>query len=558
MTALALATRLTRNWRRSIKPTRPTGPAILDLVHNLYGRTAASEVVNQNTALNFSAVYAAVNLISDSMKTLPFSVYQRTSEKGKKALPRHPAYKVLHSEPNPETKPGQFKKFLQASVLLWGNGYAEIERTGRHEPFALWQIHPSRVTLDRNVRNVLVYRVIDDNGMAVEVAPDKMFHLIGFSTDGILGSSVIGFARESIGFALAAERHGAQFYGHNAQPGIALVHPGQLDEETHRRMRNSWRAQYGPGGDRHGVAVLEEGLDIKTFGMPHADAQFLESRVFQVDEIARWFKVPPHKLAEMSKATFSNIEHQAIEYVIDTILPWAIEWEEEANRKLLLPSERPRRFVKLQVNALMRGDAKARSEFYKAMMMMGPFSINDVLALEDMNPIGPAGEVHYVQTTLTNAETMIAEEEEKEEIEQPELPGEIPQAEVEEAATELVEQAIARLRRKEIKTIRTALKRRFEKHGKAAFAEWLESFYDEHGGELLETLQKPFRLMSVLKGLSDTETATALGKECDRIVTRGRGQLLAVIRDAACGTEAASILMRLDEWEHDNADSDTA
>ena len=478
-----------------------------------------------DAALNFSAVFAAVDLRGNSLKSLPWAVFERVSDKENKPARKHPVFKLLHTEPNPEVKPGGFKKYLLGCRDLWGNAYAEIERDRANRPIALWPIHPSRVEVSRRPDGSLFYGVANNNGRRVPIRAADMFHVMGYSIDGIQGLSVVGLARRSIGMGLAAEQHGETFYANNAQPGVVLQHPLVLSEPAQKRLRHSWREAYG-GTNRYGLFVAEEGMDVKTLGMPHTDAQFLETRTFQVVEIARWFNVPPHKLRELSRATFSNIEHQAIEYVTDSVLPETIEFEEEANRKLFNAAGRERFFTKLSTNALMRGDSKARGDFYKTMVAMGVLSINEVRALEEQNGIGKAGDAHFVPLNMTTAEALVEDAKEpKPETPAPQPPGapvEPETPDVGEDVDGIVEESIARVRRKERKRKKWAQ----QKYGGnlEGYVAWRAAFYDALELELIATAGDVMAVKFKLSGHSESAAKLAAQRQCADIVGKWRAE----------------------------------
>lgn len=567
-----IASALAHAFRLSTKPARQepysAGPGPFEIAASLAGETVTPE-----TALNFSAVYAAVNLISDSIKTLPFFVYKRLPNGGKKPVRDHPLYRLLHETPNSEQTPGQFKKFLQASALLWGNGYAYIEQNGIGRPTALWPVHPSRVEVRREDDNEIIYHVYNSDGTSLPVRSKWIYRLMGLSLDGVSAVSVIGLARTSVGFGLALDRHGAQFYGNNAQPGICLTHPGKVSDIAKKNMKESWRTAHGRHGEeRYGVTLLEEGVTVHTLGMPHEDAQYLETRVFQVDEIARWFKVPPHKLAEMSKATFSNIEHQAIEYVTDTILPWTIEWEEEANKKLLMQSERATHFTKVQLKGLLRGDAKARGEFYKLLVQNGLASPNQILALEDENPIGEQGDQYFMPMNMRTLASFLEEEleeEEQSEVIPPQVaPGqpqpstpEAPAPEapapsnVKAASQQIVAGVLRRLWREEKKAVKGATARYLTDDDVERFTHWARRWYMKHANETRRAIVAPLRLALLLNGADGAAIEAEVVRRCQSVIARRDG-LLGLLGNHKTGT-AALVVRQLEIWEAERADTQT-
>ncbi len=381
-----------------------------DRVADLFGGqpTASGASITEDTALNISAVYCAVTLISNSLKTLPWFVYRRLARGGRDLATDHPVYKLLHRSPNPETTPSRFKKLLASWVLLWGNGRAEIERDGYGQPVALWPIHPSRCVTKRNSAGDIVHEVYNEDGSMVTLDDEDVFHVQGFSKDGLTGISVIGLARETLGLAVAAEEYGARFFANDATPRAVLEHPSTLTEEASQRLRKSWHETYG-GANRHGVAILEEAMKLNVFGMPNEDAQFLQTRTFQVVEVARWFNIPPHKLKELSRATFSNIEHQSLEYGNDSVVPYAVDFEEEGDRKLFATGNQDL-FCEFLVDAMLRADTQARNRSYEIQRRNGVLNADEWRRKENMNPLpGGRGEIYIVPANMKSVDQLAAE-----------------------------------------------------------------------------------------------------------------------------------------------------
>lgn len=368
--------------------------------------TPAGVTVSEDVALTYSAVWACVRYITDSVAQLPWQVRRRT-DAGSELFELHPVYRLLHDRPSPEVSPFSFKQFLLQSALLWGNGYAEIARDRAGRPAMLFPIAPDRVRVDR-LEGELIYRISAIGSAAAEVVlPARdVFHLIGpYSLDGgITGLSPVAYAAKSIGLGLAMERFGATFFGNGAHPGGVLQHPGVLDDQAREQLRESLRSRYA-GPNANTTMILEEGMTWHQATIPPEDAQFLESRQFSVIEMCRWFGVPPHKIADLTNATYSNIEHQAIEVVTDTLMPWVLRLEQEADYKLLTARDSGV-YTKINVGGLLRGDSTARANYYRAMFSMGAMSPNDIRRLEDMNDID-AGDQYLVQVNLTTLQNVV-------------------------------------------------------------------------------------------------------------------------------------------------------
>ena len=366
-----------------------------------FGRPSAGINVNESTALNLSAVFCAVRVISESLAQLPFRVYENLNDYRIKR-PDHPLDLILHTQANSEICAYNFKETLTSNALLFGNGYAEIERNRAGNPVALWPLNPNYTKATRDSSGKIVYEVRGGEGGNVVVMPaSDVFHLKGLSFDGLVGYSPIALARESLSLSMALEQFGASFFGNGAALSGVLETPSALSDKAYDRLKETWDAFTGTK-NAHKTRILEEGLKYTQISVPPEDAQFLASRQFQVTEIARWFRVPPHKLYELSHATFSNIEHQSKEFIDDTLSPWAERWEQEAQMKLLAPEERGRIYTKMDFKRLLRGDATARSAYYNARFNNGSLSINEIRRLEDENGIGADGDLRVVPMNMVS------------------------------------------------------------------------------------------------------------------------------------------------------------
>jgi len=336
-------------------------------------------------------VWSAVGQISSTVASLPLKLYKRLPDGGKEPYAGHKLYELLHDNPNSEMTSFIFRETLQAHLLTWGNAYAEIERDGAGRPVALWPIPPDRVDPFRDSRDRLVYRVRGDKLGDMVIPASDMLHLPGLGFDGLKGYSVVHMARESLGLGLAAERFGGTFFGNGSTFGGFLSHPARLSPEARQNIEASLARHQGPTR-AHRILLLQENMSfVERKGVPPNDAQFLETRTFQIQEVARWFKISPYKLGDLSRATFSNIEHQAIEYYTDTIRPWLVRWEQELDRKLIAPLERRQQFTGFVIEGALRGDVASRYSAYAVGRQWGWLSADDVRSLENMNPL-PSGQ----------------------------------------------------------------------------------------------------------------------------------------------------------------------
>lgn len=348
-----------------------------------FGPTSSGKVVNEKSAMQTTAVYACVRILSETIASLPLHTYQKT-DKGKEKAVDHPLYHLLHDEPNPEMTSFVFRETLMGHLLLWGNAYAQVIRDGRGKVMTLYPLMPDKMTVHRSEGGELYYSYSKE-GKEHILRSFEVLHIPGLGFDGLLGHSPIAMAKNAIGMAIATEEYGANFFNNGANPGGVLEHPGILKDPE--RVRKSWNSVYAGSGNAHKVAVLEEGMSFKPIGIPPDQAQFLQTRKFQLNEIARIFRVPPHMIGDLEKSSFSNIEQQSLEFVKYTLTPWLSRWEMAMKKSLLSPSEKKDYFIKHNVEGLLRGDYKTRMEGYSIGIQNGFLSPNDVRALEDLNTI---------------------------------------------------------------------------------------------------------------------------------------------------------------------------
>jgi HK97 family phage portal protein len=369
-------------------------------------KNSAGVPVNEQTALTYAAFWAAVSIISSDVASLPLILYKRGQQGGKERHTSHKLYKILHDEPNPEMSSVTFRETLQGHALTWGNGYAEIQRDGANGVKALWPITPDRVTVYRDERTLEVrYRVAREGGGEVEIPARDMLHVPGFGFDGLTGYSVVGTARESLGLGIATERFGATFFGNGSTFGGVLQHPQVLGPEAEKSLRESIQGMHQGVERSHKFLVLEEGMTYQRLGIPPNDAQFLETRKFQIAEIARWFQIPPHKLGDLERATFSNIEEQNLDYYTATLRKWLVRWEQEINRKLISPLERNIQFAEHMIDGLLRGDISRRYSAYATGRQWGWLSVDDIRERENMNPLDDgSGKSYLVPSNMMPAD----------------------------------------------------------------------------------------------------------------------------------------------------------
>lgn len=374
-----------------------------------FGSTSAGKPVNEQTAMQMTAVYSCVRILSETLAGLPLHVYKYNDSGGKEKNLKHPLYKLLHDEPNPEMTSFAFRETLMSHLLLWGNAYAQIIRNARGEVISLYPLMPNKMTVDRDSSGRLFYlyqRGSEDaptlgRDNQVYLSPSDVLHIPGLGFDGLVGYSPIAMAKNAVGLAIATEEYGAKFFANGASPGGVLEHPGTIKDP--QKIKESWNAAYQGSSNAHRVAVLEEGMKYQPIGISPEQAQFLETRKFQINEIARIFRVPPHMLADLEKSSFSNIEQQSLEFVKYTLDPWVVRWEQSMCRALLMESEKPNVFIKFNVDGLLRGDYVSRMSGYATARQNGWMSANDIRELENLDriPESLGGDLYLINGAMT-------------------------------------------------------------------------------------------------------------------------------------------------------------
>jgi len=374
----------------------------------LFGPTTSGKTVNEFTAMQTTAVYSCVRILAEAVASLPLHVY-RYKENGKERVYNHHLYHILHNEPNTEMSSFVFRETLMSHLLIWGNAYAQIIRDGAGRVVALYPLLPNKMTVsrDKNGEIYYIYTTTSDENPnfkdygSVVLRKQDVLHIPGLGFDGLVGYSPIAMAKNAVGMTIATEEYGASFFANGANPGGVLEHPGVLKDP--KKVRDSWNEVYRGTANAHKIAVLEEGMKYQQIGIPPEEAQFLETRKFQINEIARLYRIPPHMVGDLEKSSFSNIEQQSLEFVKYTLDPWVIRWEQAMQRSLLLPKEKQEFFIRLNVDGLLRGDYQSRMNGYSVARQNGWLSANDIREMEDMNPIPDeeGGNLYLINGNMT-------------------------------------------------------------------------------------------------------------------------------------------------------------
>ena len=374
-----------------------------------FGHTTSGKAVTEMSAMQMTAVYSCVRILSEAVAGLPLQLFRYNENGGREKALDHPLYRLLHDEPNPEMTSFVFRETLMSHLLLWGNAYAQIVRNGRGEVLGLYPLMPNKMKVDRDEGGNLYYeysRTTEDTNtlgkkQKVILRPSDVLHIPGLGFDGLVGYSPIAMAKNAIGLAIATEEYGAKFFANGATPGGVLEHPGIIKDP--QKIRDSWNAAYQGSANAHKVVVLEEGMKYQSIGISPEQAQFLETRKFQINEIARIFRVPPHMVGDLEKSSFSNIEQQSLEFVKYTLDPWVVRWEQAMTRVLLLDSEKPHYFIKFNLEGLLRGDYQSRMNGYAIGRQNGWMSANDIRELENLDriPAEEGGDLYLINGAMT-------------------------------------------------------------------------------------------------------------------------------------------------------------
>ncbi|MCC8075289.1 MAG: phage portal protein [Clostridiales bacterium] len=370
------------------------------------GNSSSNKLVTERSSMQVAAVYACVRVLSEAVAQLPLHLYRYTGEGSKERAVDHPLYTLLHDEPNPEMSSFVYRETMMTHLLLWGNAYSQIIRNGKGEVVALYPLMPNRMTVDRDEHQRLYYEYLlsDDDAPQVKkkiLKPSEVLHIPGLGFDGLVGYSPIAVAKNAIGLSIATEEYGAKFFANGATPGGILEHPGVIKNPD--AVREAWNKGFGGSGNSSKVAVLEEGMKYTPISISPDEAQFLDTRKFQIDEIARIFRVPPHMIGDLEHATFSNIEQESLEFVTYTLQPWLVRWEQGIHRALLKDEEKKNYFAKFNVDGLLRADYQSRMNGYATARQNGWMSANDIRELENLDRISAeeGGDLYLINGNMT-------------------------------------------------------------------------------------------------------------------------------------------------------------
>lgn len=459
---MSILGRLRNGWSALIATQRDSEGWFVDYLGG--GKTIAGERINNNSAMQLAAVYACIRVISEDIAKLPLMVYREDDRGARSKMKAHPIYRLLHDQPNPDMTALSFREALTAHCLSWGNGYAEIITNTRGGVEELRILRPDRVSILRDGKSYL-YMVTNDNGQATYIRPQYMLHLKGLGYDGIVGYNVIHYARESMGHAMAMDTYGSAYFGNGATPGGMLIHPNRLSPQARKNLENFHNKSHGGASRANKTAIYEEGLEYIKIGVPPNESQFVESRQFSIPEICRWFRLPPHKIADLTRATYSNIEQQSLDYVTDTLTGWLKRWEQEIWRKLFTDSEKnDGYYAEHIVEGLLRGDIQTRYRSYAVGRQWGFLSVNEIRQKENLNPID-GGDQYLVPVNMTTPEK----------VEQQDT----------EARRQMATDMADRISKAEIRELSKHVKHA----GTETFNEWADSYYKKHNAYIKKTIK---------------------------------------------------------------------
>jgi HK97 family phage portal protein len=373
----------------------------------LFGRqdTFSGMDVDEDTALNCASVWSAISLISSARAMMPCNVYMKDSKEIDTIAADHGVQMLVNVSPNPHMTAYTWAEVMQLSACTWGNAYSWIERDQNKNPSAIWPIPASQVTPQHDDEGALWYEYRANGEKPEYIKPENMIHVHGMGSDGVQGYGVVARARQSIGLNLATEKYGASFFGEGATPRMVITHPEDLSKNAKRNIRQSWREIYGNRDNPHSVAVLDEGMKLEAMGLPPEDSQFLQTRQFQVVEIARWFRVPPHMLYDLSQSTFNNVEQLNMHFLTYTMVPWLERWRQELVRKLFNMADFELYYMDFDVSRLLMADSDTRWRVYTTGRNLGAFTLNQILKRERL-PLLPAelGDTHVKPATMVTME----------------------------------------------------------------------------------------------------------------------------------------------------------
>lgn len=361
----------------------------------VFNNTRSGVKVDEQTSIGLTAVWASVRLLSETIASLPLNVYKTEKDGSKYVDNANPINRLISTSPSPNITSYTWRETMMNNLLLWGNAYCYIHRNGGGKAIGLEILSPSKIEPFIGENDGLIYY---KKGGDV-CSSHEILHIVGFSFDGLVGKSPIKACADAVGIGLASQEFGSNFFGQGANLSGVLEHPGRLTEEAANRLRESWNSRFAGVHNSHQTAILEEGVKFSSIGMPLADAQFIETRRFSVEEIARMFRIPPHMIGDLSRSSFNNIEQMSMDFTRYSLRPYLVNLEMELNKKLLTEKEQINSYCKFNTNELLRADANSRADYYRKLFEVGALSPNQIRMMEDMNRI-ENGDGHFAPLNM--------------------------------------------------------------------------------------------------------------------------------------------------------------
>lgn len=452
--------------------------------------TTSGETVNAERAMALSVFYACIRNLPEDLARLPFPAYRRIEGRGKQAVPNHGVHRLLNLRPNNRMVAFTFRETLTHWAMGWGNGYAEIVRDPRGTPIAMWPWHPSRVNVNLLDNGEIVYDVWSNKGTPLRYSQSDVFHLHGLG-DSIIGYSVARYGAESLGRALAVQRMGAAFFGNGAVMSGALVHPGKLTPEAKTALRAEFASVHEGAKRAYKPLLFQDGLKYERMGVAPEEGQMLETMMFTVVDVCRWFRMPPHKVQALERAHFNNVDNLSIEYDSDALMPWAKRWEQEVQWKLFSEEAEADLFAEHSMLGVLRADHVTRADYYTKLFSIGAITDNEIRSKENIQPVD-GGDVRYVPLNMAPVDDQGRQVvPQKPEGPAPEpkggSDGERRARAIKRAHARTIADAMTRLCRKE----QNEIERASEKDASTA-QKRLAKFYDGFAACMADALEEPF------------------------------------------------------------------
>ena len=455
---------------------------------SFYGPTVAGVVVNETTAYNLPAVLACVKVLAEDISSLPFILYRRLPRGGKERAFDHPLYSILHDQPNDYMTAMSFKEALQGHLGTWGNAYAEIEYGNNAQVKALWPLHPGMTEPKLDNNGKLFYSTRLPDGTTSILPAYRMLHIPGFGFNGLKGYGMISLNKEVIALGMAAQQYTIKYFENGAAPGVVLQYEGELDEKARKNLKESWEEAHGGLSKAHRVAIIEYGLTIDKVGFNPEQSQLLGIRKLQIEEVCRIYRMPPHKVQDLTNATYSNIESENIQYVIGTLQPWCVRWEQAVLTRLLQPNERREYFAEILLDGLLRGDMVSRWTAYNYARYAGVLSANEIRDKENMNPY-EGGDERWMPTNMAPISqlmvtpptpqrqimgTIVPDIEKRDRIKVVKN-----RARIQKAWQGVFEDAASRVVKREVQDLEKAAKKIFTKGNRGDWVKFVEDYYKD-------------------------------------------------------------------------------